>query len=69
MEKWEYNYHVVRVAGVFSGVNTKKATEDAKQELNKMGDEGWELVSAYPLAGVDGVTFFVVHLFKRRKAV
>lgn len=44
MKKWEYKILNLRAKGVTNLVLSK---ED-EQELNKLGDEGWELVSTAP---------------------
>lgn len=53
MEKWEYKYYYGN-------------GKEIESELNKLGAEGWEMVSAVPdfmNGGSAGIEFF----FKRRK--
>jgi hypothetical protein len=39
------------------------------QRIQKWGEEGWEMVSAMPIASGNGNTYQVSWVFKRRKAV
>lgn len=59
MKKWEYKILNLRAKGVTNLVLSK---ED-EQELNKQGDEGWELVSSAPT--VNGRT--ICCIMKREK--
>lgn len=70
---WEYAYYEGRESalltsdGVFSNSLDRKY-EDGSTDLeaiNEMGREGWEMVSAVPLA-FDGHTMKLVYVFKRR---
>lgn len=41
--------------------------EDVEAELNKLGAEGWEIASAYPVA--DAASAMVTHQFVMRRGV
>ncbi|QEK12387.1 DUF4177 domain-containing protein [Crassaminicella thermophila] len=59
MKKWEYKIINLRAKGVTNLVLSKEDEE----ELNKLGDEGWELVSSVPT--VNGRT--ICCMLKREK--
>jgi hypothetical protein len=68
MEKWEYKVvpimtHI-RLESV-SGVSTA-VIDDVQNELDKLGKEGWELVSVQDTSTQDGRGFTVAY-FKRQK--
>lgn len=58
MMKWEYKYTFVD-----SKISDKKTTIILNEELNRLGDEGWELVNFAPVL-IDARYAFV---FKRPK--
>jgi hypothetical protein len=49
-EKWEY--HVEEVGTFWNGVKP----EEMQELLNAMGQDGWILVSAFPIQGSNKVT-------------
>lgn len=64
MDKWEYKSIKFETKGFFS---TILEIEDFNFKLNKLGNEGWELVSCIPIGGSDGQTLEVTAVFKRKK--
>jgi hypothetical protein len=60
--RWEYKSVHLEVAG-WLGPNVEPARLDA--ELNRHGDAGWELVSAFNVNEGAGGTSAIVALFKR----
>jgi hypothetical protein len=62
MTKWEYQTLKVEPGGWFGG---KVDTDDLRAEMNRMGAEGWELVSAFDTASGQGASREVVAIFKR----
>jgi hypothetical protein len=70
MNRWEFNVLVVDVAANFQP-NMEKMWRDKGPDnlsnwdrLQQMGQEGWELVSTFPLTATGGTTK-VVWTFKR----
>ena len=60
--QWEYKSVQMDVSGFFS---TKLESDQLDAELNALGAEGWELVSAFDLNSGHGRSSGVVALFKR----
>ena len=62
MTKFEYKTLFTDAKGFFGGkVNEKKLMDD----LNRLGDEGWELVSSVASNESYGSTKCVISIFKR----
>jgi hypothetical protein len=64
--KWEYRQFEVKTAD-FSAWKSH-IPESALLDLNRLASEGWELVSAVPLARVGGRTDFVSFILRREMA-
>lgn len=71
MQKWEYltQQYACKTSGLVS-VSFKWDWKEINSNLVSLGEQGWELVSAYPLAhlaglGYSGSTSRVVFIFKR----
>lgn len=64
LEKWEYTSIKVETKGFMGGI---LEIEDFNYELNKFGEQGWELVSCLTTSSGQGTTREVVAVFKRRK--
>ncbi len=64
MEKWEYTTVKFELKG-FSGGILK--VEDFDYELNKLGEQGWELVSCFSNNAAQGYSRDAIAVFKRRK--
>ncbi len=71
MQKWEYiTFKSVRkVSGLPASIGPWMQNFDLKQ----LGEDGWELIAAYPLVSVmgdafAGITTEVDYIFKRPKA-
>ena len=60
--RWEYRTVQIDV-GSWLGPNVEPDAIDA--ELNRHGEEGWELVSALDVNAAEGSTTAIVALFKR----
>jgi hypothetical protein len=65
--KWEY--HVLKLKtefGFWSG--TEFDSEALEEELNRLGAEGWELVSIFDIEKVKGGSKYVNAVLKRSSA-
>ena len=62
MKKYEYKIIKTIEQGFWDPKLDNKAVED---ELNRMGAEGWELVSVMDTSGYQGQTKEIVMFFKR----
>ncbi len=62
MKKYEYKVIKTKQDGFW---NPKLSAESVELELNKLGQEGWELVSAMDTAIGHGTTNEIVMFFKR----
>lgn len=66
MEKWEYKTTKIETTGFNGGI---LAQEDFENDLNRMGSQGWELVSCFDTSQAYGRTREVVAVFKRRMSI
>lgn len=64
MEKWEYVSIKVETKGFLGGI---LEIENFNRQLNKLGEEGWELVSCFTTNHGEGTTREAVAVFKRKK--
>jgi hypothetical protein len=64
MDKWEYITHKFETKGALGGILD---TENFTYELNRLGDQGWELVSCVTTAQSYGSSREVIAVLKRRK--
>ncbi|MGG1661446.1 DUF4177 domain-containing protein [Brevibacillus sp. NRS-1366] len=64
MEKWEYRTIKFQTGGFFGG---KLDTNEFEAMLNKMGEQGWELISCFDTSQSQGASRDVVTVLKRRK--
>lgn len=64
MERWEYKTIKFQTRGFLGG---KLDTEEFELTLNKMGNEGWELISCFDTSQFQGTTRDVLTVFKRKK--
>lgn len=64
MERWEYKTIKIKLKGFVGGI---LETEEFNYELNKLGDQGWELVSCFSTNGGQGYSREAIAVFKRRK--
>jgi hypothetical protein len=64
MDKWEYRSLTMRTWGWDGG---KLDPESFDEELNELGNDGWELVSCFSTTRGYGKTREVIAVFKRRK--
>ncbi|MGX8796208.1 DUF4177 domain-containing protein [Fusibacter sp. JL298sf-3] len=62
MDQWEYHTEQFETKG-FSGGKLDIAAFNAR--LNQLGAQGWELVNTFDTNMVDGMSRFVVAVFKR----
>ncbi|MDF2890428.1 MAG: hypothetical protein K0R80_795 [Clostridia bacterium] len=63
MERWEYTTIKLQTTGFFGG---KLDTDSFENELNRLGSEGWELVSCFDTSQSQGSSREVVAVFKRK---
>lgn len=66
MERWEYSAIKMLTKGFSGGI---LEMQDFDAELNRMGAEGWELVSCFDTNQAHGQTREVVSVFKRKISV
>lgn len=66
MERWEYSTIKMQTKGFLGGI---LEIQDFDAELNKMGNEGWELVSCFDTNQSEGATREVVAVFKRKMGI
>ncbi|HUV84961.1 MAG TPA: DUF4177 domain-containing protein [Methanosarcinales archaeon] len=66
MERWEYRTIKVLAKGFTGGI---LELQEFDNELNKMGSEGWELVSCFDTNQSYGETREVVAVFKRKRSI
>ncbi|USG66964.1 DUF4177 domain-containing protein [Brevibacillus ruminantium] len=64
MEKWEYRSMKVHTGGFLGG---KLDVDEFQDMLNKLGAEGWELISCFDTNQSHGASREVITVFKRRK--
>ncbi|HEX6370617.1 MAG TPA: DUF4177 domain-containing protein [Longimicrobium sp.] len=62
MTKWEYQTLKLKPGGWLGG---KVDTDALRAQLNALGQEGWELVSAFDTAAGQGASREVVVILKR----
>lgn len=63
MEKFEYRTFIYNTEGWMGG---KVDNKDFEMELNKLGLDGWELVSSVSTNQGNGYTRSIVSIFKRK---
>ncbi len=61
MEKWEYK--TIKLKGFQGGI---LEIEDFDDALNKLGQQGWELVSCFSTNAAQGYGREAITVFKRR---
>ena len=64
LEKWEYTSIKVESKGFMGGILDISHFDN---ELNKFGEQGWELVSCFSTTQDGGKCREIVAVFKRRK--
>ena len=64
MDKFEYKTFIYDTKGLFGGVVNGEGFEE---EANRLGEEGWEMVSSLATAEAYGSTKSIVCIFKRKK--
>jgi hypothetical protein len=64
LEKWEYRTIKAELKGFLGGI---LKIEDFDFELNKLGEQGWELVSCFATNAAEGYSREAIAVFKRRK--
>ncbi len=65
MNKWEYKTIKLETTGWFVGGNLNEKKLD--EHMNMLGEEGWELMSAFDTNKSFGESRDVVAIFKREK--
>lgn len=66
MAKWEYKTIKVKLTGITGGILD---TEEFDYELNLLGSQGWELVSAFTTNASNGYSRDAIAVFKRNKSM
>lgn len=66
MERWEYRSIKVLSKGFLGGI---LEIQEFDTELNRMGSEGWELVSCFDTNQSEGATREVIAVFKRKLSI
>lgn len=66
MQKWEYKTMKVQTKGFTGGI---LEIESFDEQLNRLGQEGWELVSTFVTTAGSGASREAVAIFKRPKAL
>lgn len=64
MDLWEYKTIKLETHGIIGGI---LETEEFTNNLNRLGDQGWELVSCFTTNAGNGYSREAVAVFKRRK--
>jgi len=66
--KWEYRVipKKTQIHSAHFEVEKKPVIEDVQNDLNELGDEGWELVSVQNINLPDGRMFTVAYLKKQK---
>ena len=62
--KWEYKTIKVETTGFAGG---KLDEQDLEFQMNQLGEQGWELVTAFDTNQNQGASRYVVTLFKRQR--
>lgn len=66
MQKWEYKTVKVKTKGLSGGI---LEIADFDEQLNRLGQDGWELVSTFATTSGYGASREAVAIFKRPKAL
>lgn len=64
MEKWEYQTIKIETKGIMGGI---LEIENFDYQLNRLGEQGWELVSCFTTSTGQGSSREAVAVFKRRR--
>lgn len=64
MEMWEYISFKVETKGIMGGI---LETDSFNEKLNRLGEQGWELVSCFTTNAGQGYSREAIAVFKRRK--
>lgn len=62
LQKWEYKTIKIQLKGFQGGI---LEVEDFDYELNKLGSQGWELVSSFSTNAAQGYGREAIAVFKR----
>ncbi len=65
MQKWEYKTVKFKTKGFGGGILD---SEKYNEQLNKLGDDGWELISSFTTNQMEGITREVIAVLKKLKA-
>lgn len=68
MTKWEYHIYTYKQPSGIMFRGAGDIPETVQGELNALGQEGWEIAAAYPVAMAQGSTNQVVIILKRPAA-
>jgi hypothetical protein len=66
--KWEYKVVAIKthVSSSHFETDSKPTIDDVQNDLNELGDEGWELASVQDISLQDGRGFTIAYLKKRK---
>ena len=65
MDKWEYKTVKLDTTTWIGSGNIEETQLD--DQMNRLGNEGWELVSALDTNATGGISKYIVTIFKRKK--
>ena len=65
MDKWEYKTVKLDTTTFFGSGNIEEDQLDI--QMNKLGEQGWELVSALDTNATGGISKYIVTIFKRKR--
>jgi hypothetical protein len=63
LDKWEYKTIKFETKGFVGGILDARNFED---ELNNLGEKGWEVVSCFPTAQSSGQSREIIAVLKRK---
>ena len=70
MVKWEYKVVLIKtqIHSDHFQADRKPVIEDVQNDLNALGNEGWELVGVQDISLPDGRMFTVAYLKRQKRA-
>lgn len=63
MEKWEYKTLKYETKGLFGG---KVVEGELEEQFNRLGAQGWELVTSFDTSIYQGQSRDIIAIFKRK---
>jgi len=65
LDRWEYKTIKFELKGLLGGI---LKTEEFDYQLNRLGEQGWELVSCFTSNAGNGYSRYAIAVFKRKKS-